>query len=164
MRSKEADVYAQIETDLKDAVSKMPVTQPTAKRGRATKGSALSLLGKVYLTTKRYADAVTTLKQVLTLGYSLMPTYAEVFDPAKKNNAESIFEIQYQGDNDLGEWSSFTYTFAPIFSEGAVTGYDVGRLGWPQYAYQEYNQLLTKRRQKVCCVTGYAIYAEQCCV
>lgn len=129
VRSKQADVYTQIENDLKDAVSKMPVKQPAAKRGRATKGSALSLLGKVYLTTKRYAEAVSTLQQVLTLGYSLMPTYADVFDPTKKNNAESIFEIQFQGDNDQGEWSSFTYTFAPLFSGAVVTGYDVGRLG-----------------------------------
>lgn len=129
VRSSEADVYTQIEKDLKEAIATMPEKQPAAKLGRATKGAALSLLGKVYLTNKRYADAVTTLKQVLTLGYSLMPSYADVFDPTKKNNAESIFEIQYQGDNDQGENSSFTYTFAPIFSGGAVTGYDIGRLG-----------------------------------
>lgn len=128
-RSPQADVYTQIENDLKDAVASMPVKQPVAKRGRATKGSALSLLGKVYLTTKRYADAVTMLKQVLTLGYSLMPSYADVFDPTKKNNAESIFEIQYQGDNDLGEHSSFTYSFAPALSGAVVTGHNVGKLG-----------------------------------
>ena len=58
-----------------------------------------------------------------------MTTYADVFDPTKKNNAESVFEIQYQGNNDQGEQSSFTYTFAPIFSGAAVTVYDVGRLG-----------------------------------
>ena len=129
LRSSQAEVYTQIETDLKDAAAKMPEKQPTEKLGRATKGSALSLLGKVYLTNRRYEDAVTTLKQVLPLGYSLMPSYADVFDPTKKNNAESIFAIQYQGDNDQGEHSSFTYTFAPIFSGGAVTGYDIGRLG-----------------------------------
>ncbi|HKO82143.1 MAG TPA: RagB/SusD family nutrient uptake outer membrane protein, partial [Chitinophagaceae bacterium] len=129
LRSPQAEVYAQIENDLKDAIAKMPEKQPAEKLGRAAKGAALSLLGKVYLTNKRYDDAVTTLKQVLTLGYSLMPSYTDVFDPAKKNNAESIFEIQYQGNNDQGEHSSFTYTFAPIFSGAAVTGYDVGRLG-----------------------------------
>lgn len=129
VRSPQAEAVAQIENDLKDAVAKLPEKQPAEKTGRVTKGSALSLLGKLYLTNKRYADAVTTLKQVLSLGYSLMPSYADVFDPAKKNNAESVFEIQYQGGNDQGEHSSFTYTFAPIFSGAAVTGYDIGRLG-----------------------------------
>jgi hypothetical protein len=62
---------------------------------------------------------------VLSLGYSLVPNYADVFDPQKKNGPESVFEVQYQGGNDLGEWSSFIYTFAPRLSAGAVTG-------WPQ--------------------------------
>ena len=129
IRSSQADVYTQIENDLKDALASLPGNQPAEKTGRATKGAALCMLGEVYLTNKRYPDAVNTLKQVLSLGYSLMPSYADVFDPAKKNNAESIFEIQYQGDNDLGEWSSFEYSFAPYLSGDAVTGYDVGTLG-----------------------------------
>jgi len=129
VRSPQADVYTRVETDLKEAIAALPVKHVTAKLGRATKGAATSLLGKVYLTNKRYADAVTTLKPMLTSGYSLMPSYADVFDPTKKNNAESVFEIQYQGDNDQGEQSNFTYTFAPIFSGATVTGYDIGRLG-----------------------------------
>ena len=124
-REPQAQVYTQIETDLKDAVASLPVKYTGADVGRATKGAALTLLGKVYLTQKKYPDAVTTLSQVLPLGYSLVPNYADVFDPQKKNGPESIFEVQYQGGNDLGEWSSFIYTFAPRISAGAVTG-------WPQ--------------------------------
>lgn len=124
-RVPQAQVYTQIETDLKDAVSMLPVRYTGADVGRATKGAALSLLGKVYLTEKKYPDAVTTLQQVLPLGYSLVQNYADVFDPQKKNGPESVFEVQYQGGNDLGEWSSFIYTFAPRISKGAVTG-------WPQ--------------------------------
>ena len=124
-RVPQEQVYSQIETDLKDAVSMLPVQYTGADIGRATKGAALSLLGKVYLTEKKYSDAVTTLQQVLPLGYSLMPKYADVFDPQKKNGPESVFEVQYQGGNDLGEWSSFIYTFAPRLSASAVTG-------WPQ--------------------------------
>ena len=124
-RVSQAEVYTQIETDLKDAASMLPVKYTGADIGRVTKGAALSLLGKVYLTEKKYPDAITTLQQVLTLGYSLVPNYADVFDPQKKNGPESIFEVQYQGGNDLGEWSSFIYTFAPRLSKDAVTG-------WPQ--------------------------------
>jgi hypothetical protein len=125
LRSPQATVYTQIETDLKDAVSELPVKYDAANIGRVTKGAALALLGKVYLTEKKYPDAISTLDQVLPLGYALVPNYADVFNPQKKNGPESIFEVQYQGGNDLGEWSSFIYTFAPRLSKGAVTG-------WPQ--------------------------------
>ncbi len=123
VRSPQAEVYKQIETDLKDAVNLLPVTYPAAGRGRVTKGAALSLLGKVYLTLKRYPEAVTTLKQVLPLGYSLYANYKDNFDPTKKNGVESVFEVQYQGGNDLGEQSNFVYVFAPRLSQGAVTGF-----------------------------------------
>ena len=125
VREAQDKVYTQIINDLKDASTLLPASYNSANIGRATKGAALSLLGKVYLTRKQYADASNTLKQVLPLGYSLVPSYADVFDPKKKNGPESVFEVQYQGGNDLGEWSSFIYTFAPRLSAGAVTG-------WPQ--------------------------------
>lgn len=121
VRSPQADVWNQIEKDLKEAVTLLPATYPAAQLGRVTKGAALSLLGKVYLTQKKYADAVTTLKQVT--GYSLNANYADNFNPARKNGPESIFEVQYQGGNDLGEWSNFAYVFAPRLSGGAVTGF-----------------------------------------
>ena len=123
VRSPEAEVYKQIEADLKDAANLLPVTYPAAGRGRVTKGAALSLLGRVYLTLKRYPEAVTTLKQVLPLGYSLYANYKDNFDPARKNGVESVFEVQYQGGNDLGEQSNFVYIFAPRLSQGAVTGF-----------------------------------------
>ncbi|MEQ9437568.1 MAG: RagB/SusD family nutrient uptake outer membrane protein [Cyclobacteriaceae bacterium] len=113
-------VYALIETDLNDAVSALPVSYEADEVGRITRGAALALLGKVYLTKKEYQNAVTTLTQVTTLGYELLPDYASVFDPANKNHRESIFEVQFQGGNDLGEHSNFIYTFAPRESVGAV--------------------------------------------
>ena len=120
-RSPQTEVWAQVEKDLKEAIALLPATYPANQLGRVTKGAALSLLGKSYLTQKKYADAVTTLKQVT--GYTLNPLYADNFNPAKKNGPESIFEIQYQGGNDLGEQSNYAYLFAPRLSAGAVTGF-----------------------------------------
>ncbi len=122
-REPQEKVYAQIETDLKDAAAALPVNYPSSGTGRVTKGAALALLGKVYLTKKQYTEAVTTLNQVLPLGYSLVPNYADVFNPQRKNGPESLFEIQYQGGNDLGEWSGFIYTFAPRGSGAVVIGF-----------------------------------------
>lgn len=113
-------VYELIKSDLNFAVNALPAGYDAADKGRATKGAALSLLGKVQLTRKEYGDAAATLRQVLTLGYALLPNYAEVFDPQRKNHIESIFDVQFQGDNTQGEGSNFIYTFAPLFSDGAV--------------------------------------------
>lgn len=115
-----ASVYELIENDLNDAVAVLPAAYPTEEMGRVTKGAALALLGKVYLTKKEYASAVSTLTEVTTLGYELLPDYAEVFDPANKNHQESVFSVQFQGGNELGEQSNFIYTFAPRESVGAV--------------------------------------------
>lgn len=109
-RATAADVYKQILVDATDAAALLPRTQ--AVKGQATQGSAKMLLGYVYMTLKQYADAEKVLKEVTTLGYSLLPDYASIFDPANKNHAESIFEVQYlQGPQ--GVQSNFAYQFAP---------------------------------------------------
>lgn len=113
-------VYQLVISDLEFASSSLPPSYSNIDKGRATKGAALSLLGKVYLTRKEYDKAVNQLRQVLSLGYSLLPDYADVFEPANKNHAESVFDVQFQGDNQLGEHSGFIYTFAPRQSNGAV--------------------------------------------
>jgi hypothetical protein len=132
-RSTEVEVYAQIVADLTSASTNLPAkTQyAAADVGRASKGSALGLLGKVYLTLKDYQKAESTLREVLTLGYSLVPNYNDVFATNNKNNTESLFEVQFQGGNNLGEWSSFIYSFAPRNSAGAITGFPTSRpAGW----------------------------------
>lgn len=130
VRSPKEAVWAQIETDLKEAATLLPEKYAAAgDKGRATKGAALGLLGKTYLTTKKYDLAVTTLKEVTKLGYSLNSNYADNFDPGKKNGVESLFEIQYKGGDDSGEQSNFQYVFAPRVSKGAVTGYAAGGNG-----------------------------------
>lgn len=109
-RSSAADVYKQILADATDAASLLPKTQSV--KGKVTQGSAKMLLGYYYMIQKQYAEAEKVLKDVTALGYSLLPDYASIFDPANKNNAESIFEVQYlQGTQ--GVQSNFAYQFAP---------------------------------------------------
>lgn len=118
-RASESDVYTQIIADLNAASAGLPVKYQGVDIGRATQGAAFALLGKVYLTQKKYSDALTALQKVA--GYTLLGDYASVFDPANKNNAESIFEIQYLGTKpELA--SSFLYQFAPYTSGSVVTG------------------------------------------
>ncbi|WP_158855954.1 RagB/SusD family nutrient uptake outer membrane protein [Lunatibacter salilacus] len=116
-------VYAQIISDLDQAITALPPSHPANQLGRVTKGAALSLMGKVRLTRKEYSQAITALNQVTALNYELLNNYADIFLPANKNHRESIWDIQYQGDNLFGVHSSFIYTFAPRESGGAVINF-----------------------------------------
>ncbi|WP_025761621.1 RagB/SusD family nutrient uptake outer membrane protein [Dyadobacter tibetensis] len=91
------EVYAQIEKDAKDAVANL-LPKSTQEAGRATSGAARTLLANLYIHKKQWAEAETVLKQVIDSGeYSLMPSYEDAFSgtSSNKNNAESVFEIQY---------------------------------------------------------------------
>lgn len=124
-RSPVSNVYAVIESDLNAAVEKLPIDAEPASVGRFTKGAALSLYGLVSLTQKNYPKAKQLLDQVVALGkYSLLPGYADVFNPNNKNNAESILEVQFQGAaGNNNESSGFIYNFYPLFTNGEVTGF-----------------------------------------
>ena len=118
-RAPSAQVYDQIEQDLKEAADALPNSYSAPDVGRATKGAAIALLAKVYLTkaslplniTAHYQDAVTTAEKALssaeggtgTFGYALQTDYSKVFLPAFKNNSEHIFSAQFKS----GSSSSF---------------------------------------------------------
>lgn len=132
-RSSMEDVYKLIDSDLQIAVEKLPLPSElsTAEVGIPTKGAALMLQGRMYLTRKQYPEAITAFKSVTQLGYILLDDYAKVFDPVFKNHQESIMDVQFQGNNDLGEYSGFIYNFYPRESFGAVIPFPgVSGGGW----------------------------------
>ena len=86
-----AQIYTQIAADLTEAESSLP---STAKGGRATKGAAAALLGKVYLTHGDKTSAASALKRVS--GYSLVDNYADLWGVENEFNTESIFEVSYE--------------------------------------------------------------------
>jgi tetratricopeptide (TPR) repeat protein len=125
-RAPVADVYAQIVKDLTDAEGVLGVSYTGADIGRATRGAAKSLLGKVYLTQKKYAEAAAKLKEVIDAGtYDLLPTYAAVFLASAKNHKESIFDVQYK-KGSIGEGSGFANAYAPENSGNAVIQFGGG--------------------------------------
>lgn len=116
------EVYSQIIKDASEAAELLPA-KSAQEAGRATSGAANMLLANVYINLKKWSEAENVLNKIT--GYALLPDYAQVFDPNNKNNAESIFEIQYKQGND-GYASNFFYVFLaqPITAEevSAVTG------------------------------------------
>jgi starch-binding outer membrane protein, SusD/RagB family len=96
-RAAAVKVYGQIIEDLNIAASKLPeaYTNPNDK-GRATRGAALGILSKVYLTLKQWDNAYSAALLVIESGkYSLHPDYAGSFKEANKNGIESVFEVQF---------------------------------------------------------------------
>jgi hypothetical protein len=93
-RSPVNDVYAQIEADLAYAAEVLPDIQ--SQRGRATKGAARALLGKVYLFQEKFTEAAEVLDLVINEGpYSLVDNFNDMFEAVGENGPESVFEVQY---------------------------------------------------------------------
>lgn len=120
-RNSKSDVYTQIEKDLVESEADLPISYAGVDKGRITKGAAKSLLGKVYLTEKKFDKALTVLKEVIDLNvYDTVP-YPDIFDINKKNGKESIFEIQFAAG--IGQGNPWPNSFAPQNSGNAVIAF-----------------------------------------
>lgn len=115
-REKKEKIYSDvIIKDLQDAETKLPGKYSGADVGRATKGAAKALLGKVYLTIKDFAKAEAKLKEVTTMGYALLPNFKDLWNYAQnEHHSEYIFDIEYE--EGIAEGSNFTHTFVPAWS------------------------------------------------
>ena len=97
------EVYAFIEEDLIFAKNNLEATQGG---GKATKGAAQALLGKVYLQmtghpindASYFAKAENELKGVIDSNvYSLVPYYPDIFTQDNEQNNEIIFSFGFDG-------------------------------------------------------------------
>ncbi len=122
----QADVYAQIAEDLEKAISMLPddygtVTgQDRDQVGRATRGAARSLMGKVLLYQGKHAEALPFFKDVVDSEVYDLGNYADLFsqDPSvEATNPERIF------------WVEFTQSDAPIYNWGGDPS-----SGWRQFS------------------------------
>lgn len=132
-------IYELITSDLKNAISLLPKKSEysTTDLGRATREAAMAELIRVYMTYEpsndKYEEVVRMCDEIGSMGYELASDYSDIFDPAKKNGVESIFEVQYYGKTNYDFWSnenqcSWTSTFmGPRNSDMAA-----GCYGWNQ--------------------------------
>ncbi|MDI9873050.1 RagB/SusD family nutrient uptake outer membrane protein [Flectobacillus rivi] len=125
------EVYAQIEKDLKEALTDLPATIPVATEGgRATQGAAHALLGKVYLQQEKFTDAASEFALVNgtpggsnQYGYKLLNNFSDLWKVTNKYNSESIFEIAYT-NTSAGNWNCVACT------EGNLLNILVGPRGY----------------------------------
>lgn len=94
--------------DLTDAIRKLPVSWDAANLGRATKGAAYALRGKVYLFNRQWDEAVADFEEIVynktnNYGYSLHTDYNDLFRLYNgRHSDEMIFSIQSIDGNTAG--------------------------------------------------------------
>lgn len=99
-RSSLEEVRTHILEDLDEAIKYLPVEHAASEYGRATKGAAYALRGKVHLYDKEWQSAINDFEEIVynksnNYGYALDDDYARVFklyNGAK--SPETVFSIQ----------------------------------------------------------------------
>jgi len=164
-RSSEEEVRNFILDDLTDAVNRLPVEWTASDYGRATRGAAYSLRGKVYLYNQQYNLAQKDFEEVVLdpsgkgYGYELYPNYAGLFTQEGDASNEMIFAIQtynargfdygmpyshYMGNNaSVGGWNNV------MPSVDLVDGYELKdghSFNWDNYI-PDYNEDVNVRKE-----------------
>ena len=97
-------VQAQVIADMQAAKPGLPLASEWSadNKGRATRGAAAALLGKLYMQQKQWALASAEFTEVINSGqYRLVDNYQDNFTEFNENNSESIFEVQFDGTSKL---------------------------------------------------------------
>lgn len=110
-KSSIADIYKVMVQDLQDAIPILPLKSQygASDVGRATKGAAESLLGKIYLYEQDFQDSYDWFSKVISSNeYGLMDDFNHIINVNYENNIESVFEVQFAeiGASDVGNGQS----------------------------------------------------------
>lgn len=92
------EVFAQIEKDLNEAFTDLPVSWPSDQLGRPNKGAAKAFLAKTYMQQRKWEQAKSALEYLINgegINYDLVSDYKDNFRAENENNVESVFEIQF---------------------------------------------------------------------
>ena len=115
-RNSVADIYALIESDLKEAVDVLPGTRFTQNGFRITKYAAAMALANVYLQQGKFADAATYAKIVTASSHSLTPndnlSMGSAFNKLRTTDdlPEVIYSYEFNATiSNSGWWPSYAF-------------------------------------------------------
>ena len=124
-RASAADIYAYIESDLNDAITKLPVNIAAAENGRVSRGAAQALLAKVSLYQKKWAQAKAMADAVIASGqYSLLTDYSKIWREAGEFSSESIWEVNAIGTTPNKGIEGYFVVQAPRGDNGLGWGFN----------------------------------------
>ncbi|MBN2814229.1 MAG: RagB/SusD family nutrient uptake outer membrane protein [Bacteroidales bacterium] len=106
------DTWALMEADLQYAIDNLPETQGDV--GRPTTYAAMAVMARVHLFQHDYAAAKLLLDDIIDVAdnggkYELMPNFDDNYLIAKRNNKESIWEIQYAVNDGASDSPNANY-------------------------------------------------------
>lgn len=120
-------VYAQVETDLKAAETRLtdrPFANNLEFRGKASLGAVRAALTDLYLWQKKYQAAADAAAQVISspAGYALVAgaNFGTIFN--NRNTSESIWEIQFNNVYLEGNNNNLVNLFLPLGGTGYAGG------------------------------------------
>jgi len=124
-RASAAEIYAFIESDLNEAIGKLPLSIPAAERGRLTKGAAQALMAKVALYQQKWGVAKAMSDAVINSGqYALLQDYAMIWREAGEFSSESIWEVNAVGTTPNRGIEGYFVTQAPRGGGGLGWGFN----------------------------------------
>ncbi|MFS4417404.1 RagB/SusD family nutrient uptake outer membrane protein [Maribacter sp. 2307ULW6-5] len=98
-RTDEATIISGVLEDLQFAQSILPSVYPADQNGRASKWAAAIIEAKIYMKQRNWQAGLTKCLEIINESpHVLLPTYAEVFDPANEYNAEIIWSLDFARD------------------------------------------------------------------
>ena len=122
-----AATWAQIEADFQFAMDNLPDVQTQV--GRANSWAAASYLAKAYVFQGKWDDAQPLLNDIISNGvnaagvpYELLEHYADNFRADNENSSETVFAIQYVGNDGTGtidnsrQEDMLNYPYGPPFN------------------------------------------------
>ncbi|WP_207432184.1 RagB/SusD family nutrient uptake outer membrane protein [Sabulibacter ruber] len=114
VRASVQEVYAQIESDLAQAMQLLPMSYPEdANYHRATSGAAHALLAKTYLYRERWQDCLNEIAEVQNSGYMLLPEFEDNFNGEGERGKEIIFASRHEAGLVPSQGSILNAVFAP---------------------------------------------------
>lgn len=146
-------VYAQIESDLEKAWELM-AEAGKGEPGHPHKYAAKAVLAKVYLTMATELNEDTYLQKAFDAGkevydakvYQLVRPYAALFGSENKNNAESIFEIQFSATVNSGRTTEMTFPVGhPLMSNIMTQGKSWGKTRPTPRAFDQFDEADPRR-------------------
>lgn len=129
-RTDAATVYAQIEKDLTDAMAVLPATTFASNGHRITKYVAAMVLTDAYMFQHKYAEAATTVREVINSGHSLATNddmaLGSAYNKLRSTDdlPEAIYAVEYDSQISTSGWLT-TYAFdgsaTSLFGTYAIT-------------------------------------------
>lgn len=106
----EADIWPQIEADLKFGYDNTPETFNEV--GRINRWVAGAMYAKCLMYQRKFSEALPVLQAIIANGrnprgvrFALLPRFGDVFDIANNNSAESVFTVQYSVNDGSAGWN-----------------------------------------------------------